>query len=218
MAIIEDFLKEAEDRYKDRDQIRNKNLQQIKNARKKHDISTADKSEKIQYRRSLIKKRNDTFAWERVIGKDDLLSINYLEFGKKASRTICRIKIKDLKRGELLGYGTGFMVSQMLLMTNWHVLKNQELGKRSLAEFNFENDMNFETKDSEKFSLESDRFFYTNKALDLTLVAVSPVTDDGVSLKKFGHLKLLEKSGKDLLGEHVTIIQHPNKKTDFCFQ
>jgi endonuclease G len=37
-----------------------------------------------------------------------------------------------------LGYGTGFMVSPTLLMTNNHVLSKSDHARNSLAQFNYE--------------------------------------------------------------------------------
>jgi endonuclease G len=43
----------------------------------------------------------------------------------------------------------------------------------------------------------------------VTFVAVAPLSDGGIPLKRFGFLPLLPLSGKGLSGEYVTIIQHP---------
>lgn len=105
------------------------------------------------------------------------------------------------------------MVSPNLLMTNNHVLDTKENTVKSVAEFNFEIALNDTRKISKTFTLDPDHFFFTSPiqgGLDFTLVAVKPRSkDDTTSLNDFGFFSLIEASGKALLGEAVTIIQHP---------
>ena len=51
------------------------------------------------------------------------LGIRFFDAGKKASQAVCRIVIK-LGNGRL-GFGTGFLVSPSLLLTNHHVLESR---------------------------------------------------------------------------------------------
>ncbi|MBN1357657.1 DNA/RNA non-specific endonuclease [Candidatus Bathyarchaeota archaeon] len=151
---------------------------------------------------------NDSLFLERVHGSSDLLGINYLERGMNASRSVCRIQVRD-QSGLLLGFGTGFLVSPDLLITNNHVLDSVESARRSLADFNFEDDSNYIPRDTKTFCFDPQRFFLTNEDLDFTLVAVHWQAIDETPLSDFGHLKLVRDSGKALVQEYVTIIQHP---------
>jgi endonuclease G len=151
---------------------------------------------------------NDDLFLERIQGNNDLMGVNYLERGMRASKSVCRIQVRD-ENGLLLGFGTGFLVSPDLLLTNNHVLNSVYLAKRSLADFNFEDDLNCIPRDVKIFSLDPHRFFLTSKKLDFTLVALRWEALDGTSLSNFGHLKLIRESGKALLKEYVSIIQHP---------
>ena len=47
---------------------------------------------------------------ERILNKNNLMSINYLERGLTVSRSVARIRIRAAQ-GQTLGFGTGFMVS-----------------------------------------------------------------------------------------------------------
>jgi endonuclease G len=105
------------------------------------------------------------------------------------------------------------MVSPNLLLTNNHVLESAALARRSLADFNFEDDPNFIPRETKTFPLDPARFFYTNASLDFTLVAVRPEAIDGTALSTFGYIRLLPGSGKALIGEYVSIIQHPDGST-----
>ncbi len=100
--------------------------------------SASEKS--IENRKKLLNPQ-DTLALERVLGRSDLFPISYLEMGRKVSRSVCRIEIRD-NIGRVLGYGTGFLVSPSLLLTNNHVLEDEESARYSLAQFDYENDLN----------------------------------------------------------------------------
>ncbi len=171
----------------------------------------ADARERVNVRVGLINPA-DGLAIERIIGTSDLIGVNYLEFGLTSARSVCRIQVRN-KSGRVLGYGTGFMVSPSLMLTNNHVLDSEDNSLRSLADFNFEDDVQFLPKDFKTFPLNPERFFYTNAELDFTLVAVQPRALDGTELSAFGCLRLRDESGKALLGEYVTIIQHPEGGT-----
>lgn len=198
-------------RFVKRADVRKKNLTMLAKITKENDLYNIEQEQRVKTRESLLD-RNDGLALERIIGANDLLEINYLEKGIEASNAICRIQVRDIQ-GRSAGYGTGFMVSPNLLMTNNHVLQNAELCRRSLAEFNFQDDVNFIPKESKVFPLDPDRFYYTNQKLDFTLIAVRPIAVDDTNLSTFGCLKLIEQTGKALLGEYLTIIQHPGGGT-----
>jgi endonuclease G len=198
----------AEERFRLRESAR----AEIRNKIKEKGPLGAESIERVNAREAMIKAvigRPDGIAHERIIGSSDLLEINYLDLGMKASRSVCRIQVRD-ENGRVLGFGTGFLVSPVLLLTNNHVLDRIESSRRSLADFNFEDDINFIPKDTKTFPLDPDRFFYTSEELDFTIVAIRPQSTDGSPLSGFGFLRLNRESGKALLGEYVTIIQHPD--------
>lgn len=160
-----------------------------------------------QQRRSVVHP-NDGLALERILGSSDLLSINYLAVGLKVAQAVCRLQLRD-PSGRALGFGTGFLVSPHLLLTNHHVIPSAEYCQRSLAEFNFEEDENYLPRPVSLFSLQPERFFYTSPSLDFSLVAVASTALDGTSLERFGFLRLHPQPGKILPNEYVSIIQHP---------
>lgn len=208
---IMEQIQMTEDRFTKRREIREKNLTALEgiaagleylNAHTK-----AEGKERVDARLSYVNV-NDGLGIERIIGKSDLLEVNYLEFGQRASIPVCRIELRSLT-GMFLGHGTGFMISPLLLMTNNHVLRNPDDCRRSIAQFNYESDMYFMPKETKSFLLDPDRFFYTDKKLDFSLVAVKTIAMDGTPLSNYGFLKLFDQPGKALLGEFLTIIQHP---------
>jgi endonuclease G len=199
----------ATQRYEMRQAEREGRLKELRRAA--GEPAAIETQERLETRRELINP-NDGVAWERILGKSDLMAINFLEIGLRAARAVCRIQVRNLF-GQVVGYGTGFMVSPTLLLTNNHVLETFDYCRRSLAEFNFEDDETFVPKESKTFPLEPERFFYTSVDLDFTLVAVRPTATDGTPLSDFGYLRLRSESGKSLIGEFLTIVQHPNGAT-----
>jgi endonuclease I/V8-like Glu-specific endopeptidase len=146
---------------------------------------------------------------ERIIGDSDLIAVIYLEQGLAAARAIGRVRIRD-GSGQVVGYGTGFLVSPRLLMTNNHVLEDEATADCSQVEFNFQDDATGLPLPTTVFDLEPLTFFLTDPALDFTLVAVAETAHNRVGLQQFGWCRLIEEQGKILLGECITIIQHPN--------
>lgn len=163
--------------------------------------------DKFTVRRSIINDY-DGLAIERILNKSDLFPIAYLQIGLNVAKAVCRISLRS-SGGRHLGYGTGFMVSPNLMLTNNHVLHDKETAKHSLAEFNFEDDEHFMPRPVDIFRLNPDRLFITDSNLDFTLVAVHDTANTNSSLDRFGHLPILPQAGKILEGEYVSIIQHP---------
>ncbi|WP_432094023.1 endonuclease [Streptomyces sp. bgisy100] len=148
----------------------------------------------------------DVLGLERLMGRNDLIEVRFLQAGYLAGRSIGRVTV----RGREAHHGTGFMVSPSLLMTNNHVLRTAEEASRGIIAFNFEAGVTGRPLAPVTFDLEPERFFVTDRALDFSLVAVAGRGPDGVPLDSFGHLRLSEAQGMVILGELVNIIQHPN--------
>jgi endonuclease G len=168
----------------------------------------AESDERKRVRLSTIDP-HDGLALERIIGASDLLPLAYLEAGTLCARPVCRVEVHD-RRGSVLGYGTGFMVAPDLMLTNNHVLHEAQSALYSLAQFDYENDVLMQPRPTRNFRLEPERLFITDEALDFSLVAVAPVAAEGVKLEQYGYTRLIAASGKALLGECVSIIQHPS--------
>jgi endonuclease I/V8-like Glu-specific endopeptidase len=149
-------------------------------------------------------------ALERLLGRNDLMSILYLERGVIAARTVCRITIRSSSTSTAAGFGTGSLVSPRLLLTNNHVLRSGEIARFSVAEFDFQETLASSAPQSRFFQLDPDAFFLTSPALDFTLVAVR---DPEQVLQPYGWNQLVAEEGKVRKGEPVTIIQHPRAET-----
>ncbi|MCC5465680.1 DNA/RNA non-specific endonuclease [Pelosinus baikalensis] len=167
-----------------------------------------DTSYRVAIRKTLINPR-DGLSMKRIIGESDLFPISYLEAGLKAGKSVCRIEIRD-SIGRVLGHGTGFLVAPSLLLTNHHVLDSASVARSSLAQFNCEVDLNLMPRQIKSFRFVPERLFITDVKLDFTLVALETDSADGTKLSEFGFLPLYMESGKALLGEYVSSIQHPS--------
>ncbi len=153
--------------------------------------------------------RSDPNGFERIIGDSDLMSVNFLARGQRAAAAVCRIKVPSDGGA---WYGTGFLVGPRLLLTNHHVIGNADEASQSESEFGYEHDIDGVVREPVRFNLRPHEIFYTNAELDITFVAVTPLSDECVPLDRYGRLPLIPLSGKAINGEWVTIIQHPGSE------
>lgn len=167
-----------------------------------------DTPERVALRKAIIDPRYG-LAIERIIGRDDLFPISYLEAGLQAANPVCRIEIRD-RIGRVLGHATGFLVSPSLLLTNNHVMENVDTAQFSVAQFNYEVGLDLKERPMKSFRLIPKRIFITDQKLDFTLVAIEEVSAEGTNVSDFGFLPLIPQTGKGLVGESVSIIQHPS--------
>ncbi|WP_350002336.1 DNA/RNA non-specific endonuclease [Pseudarthrobacter sp. WHRI 8279] len=154
----------------------------------------------------------DEVVLERIIGGNNLLGIAFLELGTAVSRSVGRVIVRD--RFQIRSFGTGFMISPRLALTNNHVLADAQSARFSRLEFNFQNGLNGLPLAASQFDLEPDAFFRTDAGLDVTVIAVAAASrPDGagtsVPLAGFGFNRTTKEQGKILLGESINIIQHP---------
>ncbi len=204
---IQPTVQEAGQRYLQRTETRKQQMRSVK----QNGIRAVETDDRIETRRQLLQVDNAS-TLEAVLEKNDLLHVNYLTKGITVSRSICRLRVQDTHQP---WSGTGWMVSPTLLITNNHVLPSLADAKVGLAEFNYQEDINSTVGPIHTFRLSPEEFFFTSKELDFTLVAVKPtqVNGAGAALSEFGHLQLIEQSGKALLQESLSIIQHPGGDT-----
>ncbi|MBN8678395.1 MAG: DNA/RNA non-specific endonuclease [Chitinophagales bacterium] len=151
------------------------------------------------------------FAFERAIGQNDSVYSNFIETIQSAKRKVGRIVIK--RSNTIQGYATGFMVSERLLLTNWHVFKQKEDALDSEVQFGYEYDGSGRPKTPHIFKLAPKDFFFSFEKLDYCVVAVHPLDDQGrLPITEIGYHYLNPTLGK-LAGEgqeFVNIIHHPD--------
>ena len=151
------------------------------------------------------------FAYERAIGKNDSVYSNFVELIGNAKQKVGRIAIKRGNRN--IGFATGFMVAENLLLTNWHVFRTINEVADSEVQFLYELDTAGNPGTPVSFRLQSEIFYYSNKELDYCFVAVHAADVTGkIKLADIGYIFLDPGLGK--LGsedeEKLNIIHHPD--------
>lgn len=167
----------------EKERINEKALQRykqlLKESTKKSNIDQIradhESAEKMETRMEEIDD-HDGLALERIIYQNDLFPISYLQSGFNVAHSVCRITLSD-RVGRIIGYGTGFLISPSLLMTNNHVLDKRETALYSIAEFNYQNDENNMPCQSVSFRLDPDTLFITDEMLDFTIVSIIESTE-----------------------------------------
>src|SRR4051812_38643183 len=144
---------------------------------------------------------------EAIVLTVDFVGVRYLEAGVRAARAVGRVDIFD-DGGNPVGFGTGSMVSPRLLLTNNHVLEHPDMAQASQIEFNFQIGLDGQRLQSVLFPFSPATFFLTDVDLDYTLLAVG-ADADLAALAAFGHNPLIAAEGKAIVGDFVTIVQHP---------
>ncbi|AYM96402.1 hypothetical protein EAG14_10335 [Acidovorax sp. 1608163] len=147
-------------------------------------------------------------AQERAIGRDDLVTPQFLRLALAAAHCVGRITVRG-PSGVLLGYGTGMLVGPSILLTNHHVLERAADAAQSEVTFGFEASTTL-VSEERVFRLTPQKLFITDEALDFTFVAVSPTDSRGVPGTDLGYICLNPQEGKAINGEFVNVIQHPN--------
>ena len=146
-------------------------------------------------------------VFERILGANNLLGVTFLTEGVRKSKAIARIKI-PMGGGNRLG--TGFMVSPRVMLTNNHVLADEIEAGNATLEFDYYKREDGTIGPVARFSLLPGDLFITDVGLDYTLVAVEASGSDDTSVSERGWIPLIGPSGKAVVGERVSIIQHPN--------
>lgn len=158
--------------------------------------------------RALHLDRDKTKKGESIQGTTiDYLSTCFLDLGKAASSAVGRIVVAS--SGSPLG--SGFMISDRLLLTNNHVIRNKDIAQKCLIEFFYERD--YMDRDLEKvvYRLDPDSFylFSPEEELDYTLIAIGPI-HQGNPEARIGYLPLIAAGDKHVKGMPVNCIEHPN--------
>lgn len=142
---------------------------------------------------------------ERLMGDDDMVPGLWLKRATAAADTVALIKTPA-------GPATGFLVSNDLLLTNWHVFETLEAAQdpRVRVVFRFEENENGQIRSSVSLGVDPARFFLTgDRELDFALVAVQPLPNGKPPGTKFGRILLNPAIGKTLVGQPLNIVQHP---------
>jgi endonuclease G, mitochondrial len=149
---------------------------------------------------------------ERIIGDTlDLDDMPPTLAARQAGQPVARVVelLSKTRIGE--GFATAFQVAPGLMMTNWHVFEHASDATGCGVQFGYERGDNGLLEAGVVFELDPSAFFLSDQALDVALVAVRdvPVVGQG-SLGGFSLIRLIPTQGKILVGQPISIIQHPD--------
>jgi endonuclease G len=148
-------------------------------------------------------------AVDRLLTGSDQLNVSFLERGMIAADAVARIEVRN-GESETIGSATGFMISPRLLLTNHHVLPTADDAAQSWLHFRYEFDALGRLVESCVFGFEPSTFFFTDRDLDFTVVAVAPETPERRQrVARFGWLRLSSSMDTVVPGEWLTMVHHP---------
>lgn len=110
---------------------------------------------------------------EAIWGQNNLISAHFLMEGAEVQKAIAMVTLKVAKNGLPAGkgWGSGFLISNSLFMTNNHVIPNKAFCDDVNMQFMYQD--NYDTEpaiSSEFFETNENSFFHTNASLDYTIV------------------------------------------------
>lgn len=154
--------------------------------------------------------------FEKNIGTIDYQDANILELLSERARAVCCIE----RNGRAIG--TGFLVAKNVIITNHHVIRSREEAENVVAKFNYELDLDKQSKRFSSFNLNPDLFFMTSpltksptdpySGLDFTLIGAESVSDNNEQLSNYRPAYLDGNEGKYIIGDNCIIIHHPEGK------
>jgi endonuclease G len=152
---------------------------------------------------------NPVDAFERYIGTNDLLPINYLLLGYLKSKSVGRIYYID-KTYNKPAAATGFLITPDLVITNHHVLFDMTMITNPVIQFNYEFGIDGNEEKEVVFRLDPKKYFHSSKELDFAIIGVETLDQTRMkNISEFGYLPLNGNLGKAGIGDFITIIQHP---------
>jgi V8-like Glu-specific endopeptidase len=110
---------------------------------------------------------------EAQYGQYNFLSAHFLTEGAEIQKAIAMVTLKVAKSGLPAGsgWGSGFLISNSLFMTNNHVIEDKAFCDDVNMQFMYQDNYNTEPAiSSDFFETNENSFFHTNASLDYTIV------------------------------------------------
>lgn len=138
---------------------------------------------------------------EKIIGaQSTLVPISFLEIGLQRARSVVRVVLAN---GAL---GSGFLISDNLLVTNHHVIHDAQEARTATVEFNYQQDMHGRALAPTVMRFDPDAAFVTSVEDDWSAVRVA-----GDANATWGAIPL--EPVAVAVDDRVNIIQHPGGGT-----
>jgi len=177
-------------------------------------LITAQNPKELNY--SLSPKLEDISTWKGIeedtlevltMGYNTLLPINFLARGIISSRSVAKV---EKRKGAFTEVGTGFLfkvdeIDDLFFMTNFHVINAKEDIKNTRIIFDYEEDINGNTKASKSFTINELGPWYLSPVREYD-VAIFKLLETA-EIEQYGFIPLKKNDVKK--NEFVNIIQHP---------
>jgi S1-C subfamily serine protease len=139
-------------------------------------------------------------VFEKIFGINHLKRVAWLEEGVRVAQSVCRIVADG-------AVGSGFIGEHGWVWTNHHVLGSAKQAREASIELGFEEDLSGCLRSPTRYRLDA-ASFRTSERLDVSVAKLAPDPLQRPA-SDWGHLKF-ERSGPPSVGDHVSIIQHPD--------
>ena len=152
--------------------------------------------------------KNSCIPEKNIVNALDDIPIDIFEkILKQMKKSICKIEFNNG------GNGTGFFCiipfpdkchQLKVLITNFHVIKKEDILKDNKIKFTIDNKLNFEIKNNEY------RKIYSNEELDVTIIEIKE--NDNIDMESFLEIddKILEENPNDAYkGKSIYLIGYP---------
>lgn len=152
----------------------------------------------------------DEIIPEGFVGRDDTLWSSFLTRGARCAKSVARVIWKD-RAAESRWQGTGFLISDRVVVTNHHVLDSPDTAAAAALEFNYEYDENGNERRGRVLQLDPDRLFLSGQRdgeLDYAVIAVRQ-HGSAAPGRSAGFLPLIAQRGKAQNGDPLNLIHHP---------
>jgi len=143
---------------------------------------------------------------EKILGPvNHLVKIRWLQQGIQAAKSVCQVLRADGEKG------TGFILKNGFLMTNFHVLPTKEKVSSSKIIFDYEEDLLGNLRKTCEFYLEANDYpFSPISEFDYVYIKIKDNPSNPIS--QWGYLEL-DTFSEPQIDNPVTIIQHPLGQT-----
>ncbi|MFE9018802.1 trypsin-like peptidase domain-containing protein [Streptomyces sp. NPDC007808] len=138
---------------------------------------------------------------EKIIGENTLRPVSFLAEGLRAAAAVAYV---ETRVGPRSWSGTGFLVAPGLLLTNHHVIGDEEQLRGSVFRFGFEDDAEGRPRPVSEYRAAEGGLLHTSPGdeLDYSLIAI-----DGQPGREWGWLSASRTAPRT--GDRVNIVQHP---------
>jgi len=127
--------------------------------------------------------------------------IDWMAKGQDASKSVCQVVRPDGRKG------TGFVLKDGYLLTNWYLINSKELAASSKIIFNYEEDLSGNLQKTSEYDLElDDCTFSPIREFDYAYIKIKDNPANPLSL--WGYLEL-ETVSEPQIDDIINIIHHP---------